>query len=86
MPEISRFYGIIIAMFSNDHNPPHFHAKFGDSEALYDIETQKRLKGVMPITQQKLIEAWALFHKAELMKNFETLQSEIATFTKIKPL
>ena len=39
MPEISRFFGIVIRMFFNDHEPPHFHAVYGGHEALIEIET-----------------------------------------------
>jgi hypothetical protein len=39
MPEISRFFGIVIKMFFDDHNPPHFHAEYGDDLALIDIRT-----------------------------------------------
>jgi hypothetical protein len=39
MPEVSRFFGIVIRMYFNDHNPPHFHAEYGDYEALIDIDT-----------------------------------------------
>jgi len=42
MPEISRFYGIIIALYYNEHNPPHFHAKYGEFKAEIDITTIKR--------------------------------------------
>jgi Domain of unknown function (DUF4160) len=39
MPEISRFFGIVIKMFFDDHNPPHFHAEYGGDLALIDIRT-----------------------------------------------
>lgn len=48
MPEISRFYGIIIAMYYNEHNPPHFHAKYGEFQAEIDIRTLQIIKGELP--------------------------------------
>jgi len=47
-PEISRFFGIIIRIYFNDHHPPHFHAAYGDSEALIAIETLEMMKGEIP--------------------------------------
>jgi len=48
MPEISRFYGMIVKMFWNDQLPPHFHVEYGDDEALIDIETLRVLRGRIP--------------------------------------
>lgn len=48
MPQISRFFGIIIYMYFNDHSPPHFHAQYGDQEAIYTIETLEILRGNLP--------------------------------------
>lgn len=48
MPEISRFLGIIIQMFFNDHNPSHFHADYGNDSAALDIATLKILEGHLP--------------------------------------
>jgi hypothetical protein len=48
MPEISRFFGIIIAMYAKDHLPPHFHAKYGDFLGLFNIETGDLIEGNMP--------------------------------------
>ena len=48
MPEISRFLGIIIAMYYNDHAPPHFHVKYGDIEAVIAIDTGEVVEGRLP--------------------------------------
>ena len=45
MPEISRFYGIIIAMFFDDHNPPHFHARYAGEKVAIEIESFRVLEG-----------------------------------------
>ena len=49
MPEISRFYGIIIRMFLDDHNPPHFHAAYGDDEVLVDINSLSVFAGKLSL-------------------------------------
>lgn len=54
MPEICRFYGIIIKMFFNDHNPPHFHAEYQDQEAIIDIHSLQILKGYLPKRAKEL--------------------------------
>jgi len=70
MPEISRFYGIIIRMFYNDHNPPHFHAIYQDYEALIDISTFDIIKGELPKRALALVLEWAHAHKKELLDNW----------------
>lgn len=86
MAEISRFYGIIISMFGNDHNPPHFHAIYNEYRVLIEIETGEILQGSIPSKQLKYIQVWADIHKVELMENFNKLRNDIQTFNKIKPL
>lgn len=49
MPEIARFYGIIIKLFFGDHPPPHFHAVYGEFVALFDIQTLEMIEGDLPI-------------------------------------
>jgi hypothetical protein len=48
MPEISRFFGIVIQMYYNDHAPPHFHVRYGNHRALIAVETLAVLKGELP--------------------------------------
>ena len=48
MPELSRFYGIVIRMYFNDHNPPHFHALYGEYQAQVDIQTFSVFGGHLP--------------------------------------
>ncbi len=48
MPDVSRFFGIIIYMYHNDHLPPHFHAEYGEFESIYEIKTLERLRGKLP--------------------------------------
>lgn len=69
MPEISRFLGIVIAMYYADHNPPHFHAKYGDYEALIDIETGGLLQGGLPSRALLLVSEWHSLHRDELKQD-----------------
>ncbi|MBM2813647.1 MAG: hypothetical protein HW421_409 [Ignavibacteria bacterium] len=86
MGEISRFYGIIIQMFGEDHNPPHFHVIYNEYRALIEIQTGEILQGSLPSKQLKYVQVWADIHKEELLDNFNKLNSEIMTYSKIKPL
>ena len=81
MPEISRFGGIIITMYYNDHLPPHFHVNYNGMEAIYDLEEDAFIKGAIPSKQSRLVLAWAVFHKNELIEMWNTKQ-----FRKIEPL
>lgn len=69
MPIISMFYGIIIRMYNNgEHNPPHFHATYQGHNAVFSMEGEL-IEGDMPRKQTKLISAWAVIHKDELIAN-----------------
>ncbi|RKX84493.1 MAG: hypothetical protein DRP58_07145 [Spirochaetes bacterium] len=81
MPEISRFFGIIITMYFNEHNPPHFHVRYNDLEAQFDMGEGAFIKGILPSRQARLVLAWYEIHKDELMDLWNT-----KNFKKIKPL
>ncbi len=66
MPEISRFYGIVIRMYFSDHNPPHFHAFYSGDEAVIDIQTLAVLSGRLPGRALGLVVEWGLLHSDEL--------------------
>lgn len=85
MPEISRFYGIIIRMFYNDHNPPHFHVIYQDNEALVDIITLEILEGKLPKRAKSLAIEWAIEHRNELINNWQKA-SDREPLDKIEPL
>jgi len=74
MPVISRFYGIAIKMFfmSSEHNPPHFHAIYGEYIGEFDIRTLEMLEGDLPNKAQNLVREWAKQHQQELMRMWET--------------
>lgn len=73
MPEISRFLGIIIRMFIKEHNPPHFHAFYGEDVAVFSIETGQMIQGDFPSKKAALVTAWAIIHQKELLKNWNSL-------------
>lgn len=86
MPEISRFYGIVIAMFAKDHLPPHFHARYGEYRALIDIVTGEIVQGELPSRAIKLIRDWREMHTEELLKNWHESQKDNPVINKINPL
>ena len=81
MPEISRFYGLTIFMFFNDHLPPHFKVKFAEYEANIRILDGSVLNGVLPINKLKLVQAWAEIQAFELITMWDS-----KSFHSIKPL
>ena len=66
MPEISRFFGIIIYIYYNEHQPAHFHAVYGEYEALIMIDTLSILSGHLPARALGLVMEWASLHQEEL--------------------
>jgi hypothetical protein len=76
MPRISFFYGIVIAMYFDDHPPPHFHARYGEHEAQVAIETGKILHGGLPRRAQVLVREWCELHRRELEADWELARSE----------
>ena len=85
MPEISRFYGIIIAIFYNEHNPPHFHARYGGEKVAIDIRTLQVLEGRIPPRALGLVVEWASQHQDELMQDWEFARNDQPP-KKIEPL
>jgi len=85
MPEISRFYGIIIALYYNEHNPPHFHAKYEEFHAEIDIRTLQILNGELPKRAKTLVLEWADEHREELMQDWE-LARQNSELKAIEPL
>ena len=85
MPEISRFFGISITMYYNDHPPPHFHVRYGQQKALISIETLAVLEGNLKPRTLGLVIEWAVQHKAELMHNWTLARKNIPP-EKIDPM
>lgn len=85
MPYVSMFFGIIIRMFHNEHNPPHFHAEYQGQRGLFDFNGEVIKGNLKSKTAQKLIKEWALLHKEELELNWEkAVQGK--QIDRIKPL
>ena len=75
MPEVTRFYGIVIQIrFNREHNPPHFHAIYGEKEGAFDIKTLEMLQGNLSAKAQSLIKEWASKYQNELMQMWNTKQ------------
>ncbi len=85
MPEISRFYGIVMRMYFRDHLPPHFHAEYGEHEALIEIEAAEILEGHIPTRALRLVKEWAILHRAELLSCWQ-LARQSQPLGKINPL
>ncbi len=85
MPRISVFFGIVIRMFYNDHFPSHFHAEYGEYEAVYKIETLEILRGKLPRRAHALVVEWTTLHRAELMEDWNRARQGLS-LKNIKPL
>ena len=84
MPIISMFFGILIRMYYDEHNPPHFHASYQGNQATFDMDGNI-LDGDFPDRQKKLVAAWAVLHKDELLANWELAREDQSLF-RIDPL
>ena len=85
MPEISRFFGIIIQMYYNDHEPPHFHVRYSGQRALIAIEDSSVLGGHLSPRTLGLVREWAALHRAELLEDWKLARAE-AQLRPIEPL
>jgi hypothetical protein len=70
MPEISRFLGIVIGMFYNEHGVPHFHAVYGEHEISVEIQSLK-VYGAFPPRAERLVLEWTVLHRTELLENWQ---------------
>jgi hypothetical protein len=85
MPELSRFFGIVIGLFYREHGRPHFHAVYGEFEAVLDIETGTVMSGQLPKRALALVREWRELHKSELLENWE-LARQHQPLKRIPPL
>jgi hypothetical protein len=76
MPRISEFFGVVIYMHFSDHLPPHFHAEYGEFEAVYTIEMLDTLRGNLPRRAHSMVVEWALAHRAELRANWDRAREQ----------
>jgi hypothetical protein len=85
LPEISRFWGIVIAMYFKEHTPPHFHAKYGEQRAAFSILDLRLIEGSLPRRAAALVLEWAFEHRDELMENWKRAERH-EELLKIEPL
>ena len=85
MPTISEFFGILIRMYYDDHNPPYFHAYYGEHEAIISIDTLELMEGSLPRRAKSLVIEWADEHREELLNDWR-LAEEHKPLNKIEPL
>ena len=76
MPEISRFFGIVVTMYYNDHDPPHFHVRYGEKRAIIAIESLKVLDGALPTRALGLVLEWVSMHRDELDANWRLARAK----------
>jgi Domain of unknown function (DUF4160) len=85
VPTISIFFGIMIEMFWNEHAPPHFHAKYGEHQATFDIKKLELMEGFLPRRAKNLVLDWAELHQSELLSNWDLCRDNQHP-NKIEPL
>jgi len=88
MPEIARFYGILIRMYSeidSPHHKPHYHVYYQGAQAVFSIDPIEMIEGSLADRQRRLVEAWAEIHQFELISDWDLLQAGKLPL-KIEPL
>lgn len=85
MPEISRFFGIIITMYYNEHGPPHFHVRYGNQKAAIEIRSLSLLWGELSPRVFGFVMEWASIHRGDLLDNWNRARRSIALLP-IEPL
>ncbi len=81
MPEISRFLGIVILMYFDEHNPPHFHVKYNEYAAVVEIKSLNIIAGKLPAKVRGLVEEWAEINQDNLRNMWDSKE-----FQKLPPL
>jgi hypothetical protein len=85
MPEISRFFGIVISMYYKEHAPAHFHAKYAGQRAAFSIQDLQIIEGSLPRRAVSLVLEWAFQHREELTENWRRVEQR-EELLKIDPL
>jgi hypothetical protein len=75
MPEVSRFFGIVIAMYYKDHTYPHFHAKYAGQTGVFSLPDLRLVEGALPRRAISLVLEWAFVHREELTKDWELVRA-----------
>ena len=85
MPEISRFFGMIILMYWDEHNPPHFHVKYGEYAAIINIKKLELMEGNLSRRALNIVLDWAEIHQKQLLEDWDLCQKSLLP-NKIEPL
>jgi hypothetical protein len=85
VPELSRFFGIIIAMYYNDHSPAHFHARYGSEQASIRIDNGEVVEGALGPRALRLVEEWRTLHQSELLDDWARARAR-QPLMRIEPL
>ncbi len=85
MPEISRFFGIVVFMYWDEHNPPHFHVRYNEENAVINIKTLKLMEGHLSRRALNLVLDWAELHQEKLLTDWDLCQQNLMP-DKIDPL
>ncbi len=85
MPEISRFYGIVIKMFHNDHAPPHLHAEYGNAKMVVGIDSLRVIAGMLPPRAMGLVMEWMAQHQGELQHAWDQAR-QMQPIDRVEPL
>lgn len=85
MPEISRFFGIVVAMYYKEHMPPHFHAKYAGQTAGFAVPDLRIIEGTLPRRAISLVLEWAFLHRDELIENWRRAERR-EEMLRIEPL
>jgi len=85
MPEISRFLGIVISLYFDDHNPPHIHVDYNEDAALISIKDLSVLSGNLSPRVLGLVIEWVQLHREELLENWNMIQNT-GKYFRIEPL
>ncbi len=85
MPELSRFFGIVVTMYYDDHAPPHFHVRYSGRKAVVSIQPLEVLRGKLPSRALALVNEWAALHRVELKENWERAR-QLGRLKRIAPL
>jgi hypothetical protein len=72
MPVIARFYGILIKMYFREHGVPHFHALYGEYNAVFDVQTLEAIEGDLPARADKMVHDWASQYQTDLLRMWQT--------------
>jgi hypothetical protein len=85
VPEISRFFGIVVSMNYNDHPPPHFHVRYAEQKAIFAIESPMLLEGELSPRALGLVMEWAAAHRQELFEDWDLARQQ-QPLNRIAPL